>query len=442
MAERRKPSAVGPLLALALPMLIGQAGQVALQLTDTAMLGRVDATSLAGAALAGNFVMFALYFAYGALGAVAPKIAQAFGAGDIKETGRIARGGLALAACVGLVVALALSALVPLLPFFGQPPDVVRVTGGYLALLAWSMPAALISLVLGQTAEALNRPWPVVAIMAGAIILNAGLNGLLIFGHLGFPALGLEGAGWATLIARCVQAAALAVWIVKSRQWKSFGVFRRPDGARLRCLWSEGLPIAGQDVLEGGAFAVGSLVVGWFGTIALAANQVAISIASLAWMFPIALAGATSVRVAHAVGAGDRAGARRSGLAGVGIGTGLMAVCAVVYIGGGRHLARLFTSDPDVEAFAAVLVTIAGLYQISDAVQSVSLGALRGLLDTRVPLVANALCYWVLSLPSVYLVAVVLNWGAVGVWIGFLPWMALTGVFFLFRFLYRTKPIE
>jgi len=436
-----RPAVLPPLMALAAPMLLGQAGQVTLQLTDTLMLGHVGAIALAGAALAGNFVMFGLYFAYGALGAVAPRIAQAFGSGNASAVGATARAGVVLALLVGLVMATALSALIPFLGRMGQPDEVVAVTGGYLLLIAWSLPAGMLSVVLGQTAEAVNRPWPVVGFMAGAIALNAGLNFLLIFGHLGFPAFGLEGAGWATLIARMAQAAALLAWITREKTLSAYRLLAGDDGLlpTLKDLIHHGLPVAAQDVLEGGSFAVGSLMLGWVGTVALAANQVTISIASLAWMFPIALSTATGVRVAQEAGAGDLPAARRTAIAAVGLGTGLMAACAVVYVSGGYWLARLFTDDREVAALAGLLVTIAGIYQISDAIQSISLGALRGLLDNRIPMVANAICYWVLSLPTIYLLTFVLGWGAVGVWLGYLPWMVLTGLFFLWRFLRRTR---
>ncbi len=419
-------------------MLLGQAGQVVMQLTDTFMVGQVGSVPLAGASLAGNMVMFALYFGYGSLGAVAPRVAHAFGRGDLLEAGKVARAGAWLGGGVGLLMATILTAMVPWLRYLGQPAEVVAVTGGYLLLIAWSMPAAMMAVALGQIAESLNRPWPVLGIMVGSIFLNAGLNAILIFGHLGFPAMGLEGAGWATLIARLTQVVALLVWL---RSDVSLAALRAGSVClgMLRNLWRQGLPVAGQDVLEGGSFAVGSIMLGWIGTTALAANQVTIGIASLAWMFPIALSTAASVRVAQVVGAGDLAGARRVGLLALTFGVTLMAACALIYITCGPWLAGLFTTDPEVAKLAGVLVSIAGVYQISDAIQSISLGSLRGLLDNRVPMLANAVCYWVLSLPTVYLLAFVWEWGAVGVWVGYLPWMVLTGLFFLARFIRRTR---
>jgi len=156
-------------------------------------------------------------------------------------------------------------------------------------------------------------------------------------------------------------------------------------------------------------------------------------------MFPISLSLATGVRVAQEMGAGNRVGARRAGVVAIVLGTSLMAVCAVFYVGAGRWIATWFTPDPEVAALAGILVVIAGVYQISDAIQSVSLGALRGLIDNRVPAVANAICYWVLSLPTVYILTFHTGLGAAGVWIGYLPWMVLTGIFFLFRFLQKTR---
>jgi MATE family multidrug resistance protein len=237
-----------------------------------------------------------------------------------------------------------------------------------------------------------------------------------------------------------MQAGVLLVWIFRDARMARF----LPDWSgpktfeALARLWKRGLPVAAQDVLEGGSFAVGSIMLGWLGTTALAANQVTLGIASLAWMFPVALSMAVSVRVAQAAGAGDIEGARRVGIWGVGLGVGLMAVCATVYIAFGYPLARLFTPDPAVAKLAGLLVTVAGIYQISDAIQSISLGALRGLMDNRIPMIANAICYWGLSLPTIYLLSFVWDWGAFGVWVGYLPWMVLTGLFFLARFLRRT----
>ena len=437
-------SVVGPLVALAAPMLLGQAGLVLLQLTDTLMLGHGEhggTVPLAGAALAGNFVLFAIYFAYGSIGAVAPRIAQAFGAGDDRGVGIAARAGVALGLLVGLLIAVALTAITPFLGALGQPPEVVRVSGSYLLLVAWSMPAALLTLVLGQTAESINKPWPVVAVMVGAVALNAGLNWLLIFGNLGCPAMGLQGAGWATLASRWLQAAVLLAWLCQSRHTQRYRFWSVDGGlwSMVRDLFGQGLPVAAQDVLEGGSFAAGSLMLGWVGTTAMAANQVTLGIASLAWMFPISLSMATSIRVAHAVGAGDMPTARRTGIAAILLGATLMAACAMVYTTSGLWLARLFTNDDAVAELAGTLVTIVGIYQISDAIQSVSLGALRGLVDNRVPMIANAICYWLLSIPTVYLLAFTAGWGAAGVWLGYLPWMILTGLFFLWRFLKITS---
>ncbi|MCX7402109.1 MAG: MATE family efflux transporter [Planctomycetia bacterium] len=432
------------LLSLAFPMFLGQVGQVLLQLTDTVMIGHLGVVPLAGAALAGNFVMVTLYFASGAVGAVGPRIGHAFGAKDDAAVVNTLRAGILLAAIIGLAIALVLTALVPLLGRLGQPPEVAGICGGYLILIAWSLPAGIVAMVLSQAAESVNRPWPVLGFMILAVAVNALLNWLLIYGNGGCPALGLDGAGWATCLTRWLHAAALAIWIGLDR-----GLGRYPIGPfsvilnsnsrrELGILFRFGLPAAAQDILEGGAFAAGALMLGWVGTTALAANQVTLGIASLAWMFPISLSMATCVRVAHAIGAGDLAQARRTGIVAVLLGAGLMAACAVVYTTCGMFLAQLFTDNDEVAGLAATLITIAGIYQISDAIQSVSLGALRGLLDNRVPMIANFVCYWLFSLPTVYLLAFYAGWGARGVWIGFLPWMALTGLFFLWRFLRLT----
>lgn len=431
---------VAPLVALAAPMLLGQCGQVLLQLVDTLFIGRLGAVPLAGAAVAGNFVTFALYVAAGAVGAVSPSIAQAHGAGDSATVARTARAALVLAAAVGGGMAVALSLVAWILPGLGQPPEVARAARTYLLLLAWSVPAGIVALALGQVAEAMNRPWPVFGFMAAAVALNTLLAWCLVFGRGGAPSMGLAGAGVATLVARWCQAAALAVWLFSEPRLSPPGADSALRSSTIRRLFVLGVPVAVQDVLEGGSFAVGAILLGWVGTEALAANMVTIGIASLAWMFPVSLAMATSVRVAQAAGAGDVATARRTGLAAIVVGIVVMGCCAVVYVGGGHRLARLFTDDERIAEMAGTLVIIAGVYQVSDAIQSVSLGALRGMLDNRVPMIANAVCYWALSLPTVWWLTFRCGWGAAGVWAGYLPWMVATGIFFLVRFLRLTRP--
>ena len=267
------------LLALAAPMLLGQAGQVLLQLTDTLLIGHVGAVELAAASLAGNFVMFALSLAYGAVGAVSPTIAQLHGAGDRDGVSRTAEAGAWLALMIGGVIAVSLSGVVPLLEHLGQPPDVARAAWGYLLLIAWSMPGGILAVVLGQVAEAVDRPWPVFGFMVLAVVLNALLAWCLVFGHAGFPALGLPGAGLATFAARWMHAAALAVWMlsdsrVAGRRAADRGGLPRDLSVipAIGRLFRQGLPLAAQDVLEGGAFAFGALMLGWVGTTALAAK--------------------------------------------------------------------------------------------------------------------------------------------------------------------------
>lgn len=428
-----------PLLSLAAPMLLGQAGQVLLQLTDTLLIGHLGAVPLAAAALAGSFLAFAVYLSYGAVGAVSPMVAQAHGAADRAATATTARAGMLLALVVGGAVAAVLSLLVPLLPHLGQPAEVAIAARGYLLLMAWSMPAASLAIVAGQVAEAIDRPWPVFGFMAAAVALNALLAWCLVFGHAGLPALGLEGAGIATLVTRWLHAGLLSVWVLADRRLDAGDGTGPGELSRtLGKLLTEGLPVAVQDLLEGGAFAVGAVMLGWVGTEALAANQVTVGIASLAWMVPVSLATATGVRVARAAGAGDLDTARRTAIVALGIGTAVMACCTVVYVGCGHRLARLFTDDAKVAEMAGTLVAIAGIYQVSDAIQSVSLGALRGILDNRVPMVANFVCYWLLGLPTVWWLAFRQGWGAAGVWAGYLPWMIATGLFFLARFLRLT----
>jgi MATE family multidrug resistance protein len=349
------------------------------------------------------------------------------------------REGRVLALVSGSVAALAMAAVLPVLPWLGQPQDVVAVIAPYWLAVCAMLPGFALSLVYKQVLEAIDRPWLAVGLALTAVVFNAGLNWVLIYGHLGLPALGLAGAGIGT---------AVAAWLTVGLQMlvchghpalrARFGAVAA-DPARRARLRHEGLPMGWQYVLEGGAVAVVGVFVGWLGALALAANQVVMSVAGVLYMVPLGVAAATGIRVAQAIGGDERRRLRAIGLAGLATVTTWLVAATIVLTVFARPIARAFVDEPTVLALAAALFFTVGLMQVFDGVQTVSLGALRGMLDSHWPTRVSLLAYWGLAVPLAWLGGTVFGLGLVGVWAGFGVGLAVAGALLLRRFLLLTS---
>jgi len=422
------------LLRLAAPLVLIQVGTMLMGVVDTIMVGQVSPVALAAAAL-GNVVYFSIViFGMGVLFALDPIVAQALGAGDELAVSRGLQRGLLLSAVLALPIVLVLLAARPLLEWVGQPIEVVPAAAGYVHRTALSVWPFFVFVVLRQTLQAHRRVAPILVTILAANGLNALLNFLWIFGNAGFPALGVLGAAWATVASRSFMAVALLVlgWsdLKPYLQHLAPRVFEMRPILRMLKL---GAPIGGQMMLEGGAFGGVALLMGWLGVVQVAAHQVAINFASLTFMVPLGVSSAAAVIVGHAVGRGDAQAVHRATFAALAVGAGFMLATAALLIGAPRAVARLYSPDAEVLALAAALLPIAGVFQVFDGLQVVAIGLLRGLGDTRVPMIANVLGFWLIGIPVSLYMGFSLGLGAVGLWWGLVLGLVIVAVFLVAR---------
>ncbi len=422
------------MLRLALPIVVVQVGLMAMGTVDTIMVGHLSAAALAAVAL-GNLCFFLMVvFGMGGLLALDPVIAQAVGAGDEPAVARGMQRGILLALVVTVPTSILLLPAVPLLTVLQQPVEIVPTAARYVWASIPGVFPFFAFIVLRQSLQAMGRLRPIVITIVVANLFNALLNWILIFGKLGVPQLGAVGAGVASSISRWFLAALMIAlgWPVLRAHLVPF---RRETLhlAPLLRMAALGVPIGLQYALEMGAFMVVALLMGWIGTTQMAAHQVAINLAALTFMVPLGVSGAAAVLVGRAVGRGDPMGARRAAGAALMVGTGVMCISALVFLAIPGFLARVYTIDAGVIAIASVLIPIAGVFQVFDGLQVVSIGVLRGVGDTRSPMIIAAIGYWLVGLPVSAYLGLRAGMGAEGLWWGLVVGLAAVSVTLLVR---------
>lgn len=424
-------------------MMIGQLSQMLLGVTDTLMVGHLGVTELAALTFANSLFHVPLIFGMGLLTGISVFTSNARGANDAPGVRGSCRHGLYVACVLGVVL-FGISWIVSMnLEIFRQPAAVTARTPEFLRILMASLIPALASIALKNHADALSRPWPPFWIFLGGVGLNVLLNWILIYGKWGSPALGLEGAAWATLISRCAILAAMMIWLLNAkglREWVPYRWFSAPDFMDLRRLMSVGLPASLQMVAEVSAFSLAGLMMGLFGSQAMAAHQIAITLAATAFMIPLGLSMALTVRMGEADGAGERLRLRPIVISGWLLGAAYSLVAALVFLVFGELLASWFINAPDVIAQAAALLIIVGVFQMVDSLQVVSSAMLRGLQDARVPAVMGFSAYWVVGLPVSAGLAFPLGLGALGIWWGLAAGLTVACVTLGTRVWRRTRP--
>jgi multidrug resistance protein, MATE family len=404
---------------LALPVVAVQLGLMAMGVVDTIMVGRVSATDLAAVAIGHLYFFAAAVFGMGVLFALDPVVSQAVGAADRVGVARGVQRGSVLATLMAMAAMLLLLAAGPVLGALGQPPEVVPVATGYVHGLILGVLPFYLFIVLRQSLQAMGQVRAILLTVLAANVVNVLLNWMLIFGNLGAPALGAVGSAWATTGSRWFMMLALLGlgWPLLApslRPLRRDALATRPLVRLLRV----GAPVGGQQFLEFGVFGAAGLLMGLLGAIPLASHQVALQLAALTFMVPLGVAQATSVLVGQAVGRSDPHGARRSTGAGLAVGVGFMAVTAILFLAMPGLLARAFSDDAPVVATAALLLPIAGVFQVFDGVQVVAAGALRGVGDTRVPMILNLVGFWFVGLPVSAALGLWLGVGPQGIWWG------------------------
>ncbi|MGC3936856.1 MATE family efflux transporter [Roseobacter sp. EG26] len=423
-----------PLIRLAVPLMVGLAAALLIGVVDTAMISPLGTVPLAAAGVTTAVLIILISALWGVITVISVQISQAEGAGDPARVAFALRSGLLLCLVGGVGAALLMIALYPLLGPLGQPQEVLSILLPYwISMAIWIVPFTLF-FGLKALFDAVDRPWTAVGLSYLGVLFNVPANYTLI--HI--LELGILGAGLASILSQCVSL--VAAWMVLS-QSSGLAMFRqrvRVAGSDVWAQLKEALPLCLGYAGEGGAYAAVGLMMGWLGAEALAAHQIVNAMAGLAYMIPLGMAGAVSIRVGQAVGAGRQARLRPILKASLAMVTLWQGLAAVFFIAAGRAMAETMSTDPAVIDLAVALFILIALLQIADGVQGTALGALRGMSDMTLPTVITLVAYWPLALPASYLWAFVFDFGAVGLWSGYTLGLVVAAIALPWRFWWLT----
>ena len=420
-----------PMFSLAAPVVIAELGWMTMGMVDTLMVGRLGAEAIGAVGLGSALFMAVGIFGMGMLLGLDTLVSQAFGAGRMDECHRWLLHGVILALLLAIPTTALLFVMSGLLDRWGMDPGVLRLTRPYLDAVAWSGGPLLLYFAFRRYLQGLGVVRPIMLTLIGANLLNVVANWMLIFGNLGAPAMGVTGAAWATVSSRMVMAFALLAVIVVRERRNGTGLKDTPlaiEWTRLRRLIALGAPAAGQLTLEVGAFSAASALAGRLVPAALAAHQIALHLAGFTFMVPLGLASAGAVRVGHAMGRRDAAAAARAGWTAFLFGVLFMSTAALVFTTLPRLLIGAFTFDPEVIEIGAALLGVAAVFQLFDGLQGVGTGVLRGLGDTRTPMLWNLAGHWCIGLPLAYALAFRFGHGVIGLWWGLSSGLIICGL--------------
>jgi MATE family multidrug resistance protein len=426
------------MLRLAWPVVLAQVGIMLMGVVDTAMVGRVSTSAVAAVALGHIYWVNVTIFGLGILMVLDPVVSQATGAKDAAGVARGVQRGILMALALSVPTALL---LIPGELFFGflrQPADVTPIAATFSRISIVGVVPFYLFFAMRQSLQAMAQVKPVVIAIVVSNIVNFALDYALIYGHFGFPALGTQGSAIATAISRWIMFG-LLLWL----GWKQLHgaiVPWRPEsfriGPMIRML-GIGMPVGFQNWLEIAVFSGGAVALGWFGSVPLAAHEVAINLAALTFMFPLGVSAAAAAMVGRAIGREDLSAAKRDAVAALAVGMGFMAIAAILFLTIPRALAMLFVHDPATIATAASLIWIGGLFQLFDGMQAVATGVLRGTGDTRVPMLLHLAAFWGIGIPVCLGLAFWIGLGPQGVWWGYVIALAAAATMQLLRVRWR-----
>ncbi len=441
------PRHVADTVVLAVPLIGAQLAQMAMGVTDTVMIGWLGAMPLAGSVLGVQGYFITYIFGVGFAQAMLPMAAAAEGQGDVTGVRRTIRMGLWILAAYSALVMLPLWQGERILLALGQEPEIAAIAGRYLRVAQWGMLPALVVMGLRSYLTVVGRAYVVLAVIATGAVLNGVLNYILIFGHLGAPRLEVAGAALATTLTSFAMASMLIGYSAAARSLRRYELyvrFWRPDLRALVDTLRLGWPIGATIIAEVGLFAASSVMMGWLGAVPLAAHGIALQIASIAFMIPLGLASAATVRVGVAFGRGDEADLGRAGFTALALATGIALLGATLFWAVPERLVGFYL-DPQNDnagallAYAVPLVLVAAAFQTVDSLQAVASGILRGLKDTRVPLVIALFSYWAVGLPVAWVLGFVVGLGGPGVWAGLATGLAAAALLLSARFVFRDR---
>ncbi len=419
-------------LRLALPLIAAEVGWMSMGIVDTIMVGRLpnSAVAIGATGLGQSLYNSVAIFGGGLLLGMDTFVAHAFGREDLDDARHSLLNGLFLAIALTPVLMLAISFWPALMQRFGISAELVEPMRPYLRALNWGTLPLLAYFALRRYLQAVNVAHPIMFALISANLINAVGNWILIYGHFGFRAMGIAGSGWSTCWARIYMGLCLAFtlfWVESKRLRRGWLSTVRVDIRRMSALLRLGAPAATQILCEIGAFSAATALCARLGSIALAGHEIALNCAALTFMVPLGISSAAAVRVGQQLGRRDPDGARRAGWSAIIIGVGFMACSGAVFVSAPKLIARLFTPDPAVIRVGAQLLLVAAAFQLFDGLQTVATGALRGAGDTRTPMLANFIAYWLMGLPLGCVLCFSLGWGAVGIWIGLCGGLIIIG---------------
>ena len=409
------------LLRIAGPVVLAEIGWMSMGVVDTLMVGRLGPAAIAATGLGSSVFTAMVIFGMGLMLGLDALVSRDFGAGRPGDCLRWLQHGLCLALLVAPVLMGIAWGTFLTIDAWGLHPDIRDLAGPYLRVITFGTLPLLLYATLRRYLQGMHVVGPVMLALLSANAMNAGLNWTLIYGHLGFPALGVTGSAWATTVSRVYLAWFLYVAVRREHRRRGAAHPHVPfvfDVARLRRLVALGAPAASQITLEVGVFALATAMAARLDPVSSASHQIALNIASVAFMVPLGLASAAAVRVGHAVGARDLQRAARAGWTALATGGAIVTAIGVVMFAWPEPMLRAFTTDPLVIAIGVRLLAIAAAFQLFDGTQAVTTGVLRGLGDTRTPMVMNVIGHWVLGLPVGYVLCFRLGWGVSGLWVG------------------------
>jgi MATE family multidrug resistance protein len=420
-------------LRIAVPVVLAELGWMSMGIVDTIMVSPLGPSAIGAAGVGTSLHMSLAIFGMGVLLGLDTLVSQAYGAREIGECRSWLLNGVALAlALTAPAILISLAALIAI-PWMGFHPEVMPRLQAYFSVVLWSTPFLLLYAACRRYLQGVHIVTPVMFALVSANVINAAANWMLIYGHLGFPRLGIAGAAWATLLSRVYMLAVLAaaIWWHEQRRGAAEWPVQAVHAARVWRLIELGFPAASQITLEVGVFALATMLAGMLDPISSASHQIALNLAGAAFMVPLGIASAGAVRVGHAIGARDPKRAAASGWTALALGVAFMTCSGLVFLLAPRPLIALFTRDAAVLALGSSLLSIAALFQLFDGIQGVATGTLRGLGDTRTPMMVNLAAHWLLGLPVGYALCFTLGWGVRGLWWGLSSGLIVTGAILL-----------
>ncbi|MBX0332008.1 MATE family efflux transporter [Pontibacter sp. HSC-14F20] len=422
---------------LAYPVVLSQLGHIMVSVVDSMMVGQIGTIPLAAASLGNSIFTITMVFGLGVSYSITPLIAAADGRRNYTRISLLLLNGLFSNLLLGVILFIAGYFLSPYITWLDQPEEVVRQAIPYVNILFLSMVPLMLFQGFRQFAEGLSLTKQAMYISIIANGLNVVLNYILIYGKLGFEPMGLVGAGWATLISRVVMALMMGGYVLYAKRFAAFHrflTFRHLSFVHMYHIFRLGLPISGQMVFEMGAFSFSAIMIGWLGARELAAHQIAINVASVTYMMASGIAAAATIRVGNQKGLRNFRAMQVAGTSSFMMGVLFMMVSGLLMIAGKNFIPSLYLDDSMVIELASTLLIIAALFQISDGVQVVGLGALRGLEDVRIPGLISLIAYWVIGLPVGYILCFKLDFGVHGIWTGLLVGLSVAAILLFLRF--------